>query len=736
MEKANVNFEVMLGSAEKAREVLGGLKQFADTTPFEFPEVQEAAKKLLAFNTPASELKSTLRSLGDIAAGVDAPIGEIAEIYGKARVQGRLFQEDINQLTGRGIPIIQELAKQFKVSDGEVKKLVETGKVGFPNIQKAFADLTSEGGKFSGLMEKQSKTLPGLLSTALDAVKGFATDIGTEIVQQFNLKEALASFGEFIAGLRQQFSALSPATKQVILAVGAFAIALGPVLVAIGAVLTALPTLTLAFGVLTGPVGIAIGVLAGAAALIIANWDSLVAYFGPSGEGGRLFGELAASVSESVAEIMNALNSLSVGDTFGDLISAADIFRTLFREIAVGIRAISDVIGGVIGGITRLLQGDLPAAAEQAKRALSGLVAPLANLLGFTEAPPQGTGLSSYFADLTNKALGVAGGIREAVGELNTFTPAVAAISDDMQSALNKVRQSLLENVNLSKALGQMYDYISGRGAALESGIKSLISAGFAPASAVVQGYVKQLRDLAVATDAMASRASAGVSAPKVEEQKVAFGGLDFGSLPTQLPTVDITPFTAPLQEATSQMAQFQATGEAFTAGLNEVLVTGLQNIAVGIGEAIGQMAIGAGGMELVGAALLSGIGSMAIDLGKLAIATGVAALGIKEALSSLNPALAIAGGIALVALGTAVRGAAGRITGGGSGGAPSPSFASSPMPKSYTPPTSQSRNTAPAPPTDITHTINVLLTAKGSDLSQVMELHVNRQGRIVGRKV
>jgi len=47
-------------------------------------------------------------------------------------VQGRLFGEDINQLTGRGIPVIQELAKQFGVSESEVKKLVEQGKVGFP----------------------------------------------------------------------------------------------------------------------------------------------------------------------------------------------------------------------------------------------------------------------------------------------------------------------------------------------------------------------------------------------------------------------------------------------------------------------------------------------------------------------------------------------------------------------------------------------------------------------------
>jgi len=39
-----------------------------------------------------------------------------------------------------------------------VKKLVESGQVGFPQIEQAFINMTSQGGKFSGMMEAQSKT--------------------------------------------------------------------------------------------------------------------------------------------------------------------------------------------------------------------------------------------------------------------------------------------------------------------------------------------------------------------------------------------------------------------------------------------------------------------------------------------------------------------------------------------------------------------------------------------------
>jgi tape measure domain-containing protein len=158
-EQTKVAFATLIGDAPKAEETLARLRELGAETPFEFPELADAGRKLIAFGESADSVPDTLRRIGDISAGVQAPINEIAELCGKARVQGRLFGEDINQLTGRGIPIIQELAKQFGVSDSQVKKLVETGKVGFPNIERAFIDMTSEGGKFAGMMAAQSTNL-------------------------------------------------------------------------------------------------------------------------------------------------------------------------------------------------------------------------------------------------------------------------------------------------------------------------------------------------------------------------------------------------------------------------------------------------------------------------------------------------------------------------------------------------------------------------------------------------
>ena len=197
-EQAQVAFSVMLGSADQAKTVIGDLTQFAASTPFELPGLTDAAKKLLAFGSSADQVVPELRAIGDISAGIGAPIGEIAELYGKARVQGRLMAEDINQLTGRGIPIIAELAKQFNVTESEVKGLVSEGKVGFDNLQQAFVSMTSEGGQFAGLMAAQSQTLSGLVSTLRDNVGLLARDLTADLFERIELKGLIADFTEAI----------------------------------------------------------------------------------------------------------------------------------------------------------------------------------------------------------------------------------------------------------------------------------------------------------------------------------------------------------------------------------------------------------------------------------------------------------------------------------------------------------------------------------------------------------
>ena len=195
-QQLEVAFETMLGSKSKADALMGQLIDTAATTPFEMSEVAEASKMLLAYGMEGNKVNETLIRLGDIAAGLSMPLKDLAFLYGTTMVQGRLYTQDLNQFLGRGIPLADELAKQFGKNKSEVKKLVEEGKIGFPEVQKAIEALTGEGSKFGGLMDKQSKTISGQMSNIEDAWEQMMNEIGRS--QEGNISGALDITGKLI----------------------------------------------------------------------------------------------------------------------------------------------------------------------------------------------------------------------------------------------------------------------------------------------------------------------------------------------------------------------------------------------------------------------------------------------------------------------------------------------------------------------------------------------------------
>lgn len=177
-QQLEIAFNTMLGSKAQADALMSQLIKTAATTPFNMGDIANSAKQLLAYGVEAEKVNETLIRLGDIAAGLSIPINDLAYLYGTTMVQGRLYTQDLNQFLGRGIPLTAELAKQFGVTESKVKTLVTEGKVGFPEVEKAIIALTSEGGKFGGLMEAQSKSITGQISNLEDAVEQMFNEIG------------------------------------------------------------------------------------------------------------------------------------------------------------------------------------------------------------------------------------------------------------------------------------------------------------------------------------------------------------------------------------------------------------------------------------------------------------------------------------------------------------------------------------------------------------------------------
>jgi tape measure domain-containing protein len=177
-EQTNIAFETMIGNVEETKKTLADLTEFAAKTPFEMPEILQAARGLIQFGERGEDLMKTLNMLGNAASGTSTSFGMVALIFNQIRGVGKLLTQDFRQLSTRGILSLQDIAKYYKTTTEGVQKLLSTGKITFKDVQGIFEGMSKEGGRFNNLMERQSQSLLGLWSTYKDALGITARQIG------------------------------------------------------------------------------------------------------------------------------------------------------------------------------------------------------------------------------------------------------------------------------------------------------------------------------------------------------------------------------------------------------------------------------------------------------------------------------------------------------------------------------------------------------------------------------
>ena len=213
-QQLEISFNTMLGSADKSKQLMDELIQTAAHTPFDLSSVTSGAKQLLAYGTEAKDVNKTLVQLGDIASGLNIPLGDLVYLYGTTVSQGRMFTVDLRQFMGRGVPLAEELGKILHQNTTEVQESVSKGKVTSDIFKEAIANMTQAGGRFGGLMEQQSKTLEGQWSNIGDSVQQVFNEIGKK------------SEGVFSSGL-SIISAMVENWQEVIKTIGTAIVAVG-----------------------------------------------------------------------------------------------------------------------------------------------------------------------------------------------------------------------------------------------------------------------------------------------------------------------------------------------------------------------------------------------------------------------------------------------------------------------------------------------------------------------------
>lgn len=223
-EQTAVSFEVMLGSAEKAKDVLKQVNEFSTVTPYSPEESTDSARALLAMGLEAKDLTKTLQKVGDVASMANMPLKDLATIYGKNLASGVVQMEDLNQIAERGIPIMQELSKQFFGNPNQVKQVRELsskGAISFKDLELAFTNMTSEGGKAFKMMEKQSATYNGLMSTLGGNVGEVKRQTGMMIGDALKpLLELLVQFTGWLTGNETAMTVLKVALLIIVPAIG------------------------------------------------------------------------------------------------------------------------------------------------------------------------------------------------------------------------------------------------------------------------------------------------------------------------------------------------------------------------------------------------------------------------------------------------------------------------------------------------------------------------------------
>ena len=339
-QQLEISFNTMLGSKREADALMSQLIKTAAITPFNMSDVAGGAKQLLAYGTAADEVNETLTRLGDIAAGLSLPLSDLVYLYGTTMTQGRMFTQDLRQFMGRGIPLAEELAKQFGVTKDKVGELVTAGKVGAEEFKAAIWSMSDEGSKFGGLMEAQSKSITGQISNLEDAVEQMINNIG---------KQSEGVISDVLSGASwvvENYEAIAKAILPVIAAYGAYKAALLAVwavqkIEAIGQTALAFLQLTkyvtsakdamLLFNMATSanPIGLIAGVVAAAAAAFhLFNTET-----SKSAVLTQKFGESAAQTITRVNTLNLTLRGLTQGTSTYQ--KAVDELNGILKEYGV-----------------------------------------------------------------------------------------------------------------------------------------------------------------------------------------------------------------------------------------------------------------------------------------------------------------------------------------------------------------------------------------------------------------
>lgn len=402
--ESKIGFTTMLGSADKAQAHLDELASFAAQTPFEFTAVTSASQKLLAYGFAAKDVVPMLTAVGDASAGLGAGtegIDRINRALGQMHARGKVTAGEMLQLTEVGIPAWQMLADSMGTTVPKLQDMVTKGLV--PADESIQAILDGMNKDFGGLMQKQSQTFGGAMSTIMDTAQ-MAIAKGTQplfesvqtaavgISQFMSSDEGTALFDNMSAGIKTVIDGLisfatSDGVKAFLGSVGEIATAIGEVIAsddfqrflqAIGSTIQkVLPIIGKVAEVMVNVLGPIIERIAGFLA-------DLLTALGPVFDALGVFVEGLDAATEAANPVLDVLNAV-VSFLTGLFVTGLQVAAQVFGDFVAGVAVAGEAIGGVLSNLQagwELVSTAISNAIGQAVAAVQGFLTTVSTVLG------------------------------------------------------------------------------------------------------------------------------------------------------------------------------------------------------------------------------------------------------------------------------------------------------------------------------------------------------------------
>ncbi|KRN55272.1 Minor tail protein gp26-like [Atopobium minutum] len=356
MEQYTTSFTTMLGDQAKAQKLVNDLKLEAARTPFGMEDLAKATQTLMGFGMSAEESQVRLKQLGDISQGDAQKFESLTLAFAQMSSTGKLTGQDLNQMINAGFNPLEEISRKTGKSIGELKEEMAKGAISADMVADAFASATSEGGRFYGAMDAQSKTFSGQLATLKDGVDnlkgllagGLTTALAGTVMPMVNgwvdeLTEAFETGGA---------PALIDTFGQILQEALAFIAEQLPQVVETG--------MTILTSLLEGIIAVLPSLAETAVTLIVALVEAII--------------EALPSLLEAAVQIIATLVA-GIGEALPELIPAAvEMLMTMIQGLIDNLPLILDAALQLIIGLAQGLIAAIPVLVEALPQIIQGLV--------------------------------------------------------------------------------------------------------------------------------------------------------------------------------------------------------------------------------------------------------------------------------------------------------------------------------------------------------------------------